>query len=149
MHGDSPYNVMFGPDICGPGTRKVHVIFNYKGKNHLVKKTISCKTDEATHLYTLIVSPDNTYEVQIDGEKADGGSLYDDFDFLEPRQIKDPAVSKPTDWVDEKQIADPEDTKPEDWDQPENIVDPDAEKPDDWDDEMDGEWEAPMVPNPE
>jgi calreticulin len=38
MHGDSPYNVMFGPDICGPGTKKVHVIFSHKGKNHLVKK---------------------------------------------------------------------------------------------------------------
>ena len=38
MHGDSPYNVMFGPDICGPGTKKVHVIFSHKGKNHLIKK---------------------------------------------------------------------------------------------------------------
>ena len=41
MHGDSPYNVMFGPDICGPGTKKVHVIFSHKGKNHLVKKVRS------------------------------------------------------------------------------------------------------------
>ena len=32
-----------GPDICGPGTKKVHVIFGYKGKNHLVKKEIRCK----------------------------------------------------------------------------------------------------------
>lgn len=23
MHGDTPYLVMFGPDICGPGTKKV------------------------------------------------------------------------------------------------------------------------------
>ena len=43
MHGDSPYNIMFGPDICGPGTKKVHVIFNYKGKNLLTKKDIRCK----------------------------------------------------------------------------------------------------------
>ena len=80
MHGESPYNIMFGkqflyvypplscvscvdmshfsysvhllsfllqsfagPDICGPGTKKVHVIFSYKGKNHLVKKEIRCK----------------------------------------------------------------------------------------------------------
>jgi calreticulin len=66
MHGDSPYNIMFGPDICGPGHRKVHVIFSYKGTNHLVKKTISCKSDTLTHLYTLIVNPDNTYEVSCD-----------------------------------------------------------------------------------
>lgn len=43
MNGDSAYNLMFGPDICGPGTKKVHVIFNYKGKNLLVKKDIRCK----------------------------------------------------------------------------------------------------------
>jgi calreticulin len=79
------YNIMFGPDICGPGTRKVHVIFDYKGKKHLVSKTISCKTDEDSHLYTLIVNPDNSYEVQIDGEMADGGALTDDFDFLPPK----------------------------------------------------------------
>merc|ERR1712051_223470 len=29
------------------------------------------------------------------------------------------------------------------------IPDPDASKPDDWDDEDDGEWEAPMVDNPD
>ena len=83
MHGESPYNVMFGkhsyspfflsfleidlhnfsvlnflllfffnlsacpgPDICGPGTKKVHVIFSYKGKNHLIKKEIRCKVGQ-------------------------------------------------------------------------------------------------------
>lgn len=35
------------------------------------------------------------------------------------------------------------------WDKPETIPDPDAKKPDDWDEEMDGEWEPPMVTNPE
>merc|ERR1712096_112201 len=53
-----PYNIMFGPDICGPGTKKVHVIFNYKGKNLLIKKDIRCKDDELTHVYTLIVKSD-------------------------------------------------------------------------------------------
>jgi calreticulin len=149
MNGDSPYNVMFGPDICGPGTRKVHVIFAYNGQNLESKKKIPCKFDELSHLYTLVISPDNTYEVRIDGEKVESGNLEEDFDFLPPKMINDPEVSKPEDWVDEKKIADPEDTKPEDWDQPANIVDPEAEKPEDWDDEMDGEWEAPMIPNPE
>lgn len=43
MDGESPYNIMFGPDICGPGTKKVHVIFNYKGQNLLIKKDVRCK----------------------------------------------------------------------------------------------------------
>ena len=37
----------------------------------------------------------------------------------------------------------------QDWDKSENIPDPDAKKPEDWDEEMDGEWEPPMIPNPE
>merc|ERR1711920_886036 len=36
-----------------------------------------------------------------------------------------------------------------DWVEEEMIVDPDAEKPEDWDDEDDGDWEAPMIPNPD
>merc|ERR1711994_491387 len=149
MHGDSPYNVMFGPDICGPGTKRVHVIFNHKGKNLLTKKEIRCKDDQMTHLYTLIVKPDNTYEVLIDNEKAESGTLEEDWDFLPPKKIKDPEAKKPEDWVDNAKIDDPEDSKPEDWEKPEHIADPDATKPEDWDDEMDGEWEPPQIDNPE
>jgi calreticulin len=149
MHGESPYNIMFGPDICGPGTKKVHVIFNYKGKNLLIKKDIRCKDDVFTHLYTLIVRPDNTYEVKIDNAKVESGKLEDDWDFLKPKKIKDPEAKKPEDWDEREKIDDPDDTKPEDWDKPEHIADPDAKKPDDWDDEMDGEWEPPMIDNPE
>jgi len=149
MHGDSPYLIMFGPDICGPGTKKVHVIFNYKGQNHLVKKDIRCKDDVFTHLYTLIVQPDGSYEVLIDNESAQKGTLEDDWDFLPPKMIKDPEAKKPEDWDERAKIDDPEDSKPEDWEQPEHIADPDATKPEDWDDEMDGEWEPPMIDNPD
>ena len=38
---------------------------------------------------------------------------------------------------------------PQDWDKPEHIPDPDAKKPEDWDEEMDGEWEPPVIQNPE
>ncbi|CAL8108575.1 unnamed protein product [Orchesella dallaii] len=148
MHGDTPYLVMFGPDICGPGTKKVHTIFNYKGKNHLINKDIRCKDDVYTHVYTLIVEPDQTYQVLIDGEKVQSGSLEDDWNFLPPKKIKDPEASKPSDWDDRATIDDPTDSKPEDWDQPEHIADPDATKPEDWDDEMDGEWEPPQIDNP-
>merc|ERR1712172_170462 len=115
MHGDSPYLIMFGPDICGPGTKKVHVIFNHKEKNHLITKEVRCKDDVFTHLYTLIVNPDGTYEVLIDNESAQKGSLEEDWDILPPKLIKDP----------------------------------EANKPEDWDDEMDGEWEPPMIDNPD
>merc|ERR1711970_1361951 len=151
MHGDSEYNIMFGPDICGYSTKKVHVIFNYKGKNHLINKDIKCKDDETTHIYTLIVTPDNKYKVLIDNAEEAAGALEEDWDFLPAKKIKDPEASKPSqdEWDEREEIADPDATKPEDWDKPEHIADPDATKPDDWDDDMDGEWEAPMVDNPD
>lgn len=150
LGGETDYNIMFGPDICGSSNRRVHVILSHKGKGHLIKKTIAPETDEFSHLYTLIINPDNTYEVRIDGKKKEGGSISDDWDILPPKKIKDPKESKPADWVDAKEIADPEDVKPADWDDiPATIVDPDAEKPEDWNDELDGEWEAPVISNPE
>jgi calreticulin len=148
MHGETPYAIMFGPDICGPGTKKVHVIFSYKGKNHLINKEIRCKDDVYTHVYTLEVFADQTYKVLIDGEEAQKGSLEEDWSFLPPKMIKDPEAKKPDDWDDKAQIDDPTDAKPDDWEQPETIADPEAKKPEDWDDEMDGEWEPPMIDNP-
>lgn len=102
----------------------MHVIFSYKGKNHLINKEIRCKDDVFTHFYTLIVQPDNTYEVLIDNEKVESGSLEDDWDFLPPKKIKDPEAKKPEDWDERATIPDPDDSKPEDWDKPEHIPDP-------------------------
>jgi calreticulin len=149
MHGETPYEIMFGPDICGPGTKKVHVIFSYSGKNLLINKDIRCRDDVYTHVYTLIVKPDNTYEVLIDNEKVESGELEADWDFLPPKKIKDPEAKKPEDWDEKATIDDPNDEKPEDWDKPEHIPDPAATKPEDWDDEMDGEWEPAMIDNPD
>jgi len=150
FNGDSVYNIMFGPDICGSSTKRVHLIFNYDGKNHLINKNVPCESDEASHLYTLIVRPDNTYEIRIDNKQKASGKLEDDWDFLAPKKIKDPKISKPKDWVDEKEIADPEDKKPEGYDDvPKEIPDPEADKPEDWDDDLDGEWEPKMIFNPE
>jgi calreticulin len=150
--GDTEYAIMFGPDVCGSSNRKTHVIFNYPPKNDnlLIKKEVRVETDKLTHLYTLVVEPDNTFKVMIDQEVVREGKLEDEFDFLLPKEIKDPEVSKPKDWVDAKKIPDPEDEKPEGYDDiPESIPDPEASKPDDWDDDEDGEWEAPMVDNPD
>lgn len=88
-------------------------------------------------------------QVLINNEEVESGELEADWDFLPPKKIRDPSQSKPEDWDDNATIPDPDDQKPEDWDKPEHIPDPEATKPEDWDDEMDGEWEAPMIDNPE
>merc|ERR1711959_116797 len=149
FQGDSEYNIMFGPDICGSSTKKTHVIFNYKGKNLDKKKEVRAESDTLSHLYTLIVKPDNTYEVQIDMNKVDSGSLAEGWSFLEPKEIRDPDEKKPKDWVDEAEIDDPTDKKPDGYDDIKaKIRTPRPRSPDDWDDESDGTWEAPQVDNP-
>jgi calreticulin len=148
FNGDSPYGIMFGPDICGSSTKRVQAIFR-QGENLLKKSDLSCPDDEFTHTYVLVVNPDDTYDIRIDGKSEASGNLKDDWDFEKPKKIKDPKAKKPSDWVDSEHMDDPEDKKPADWDnEPEKIVDPDATKPEDWDDEEDGAWEAPLIDNP-
>jgi calreticulin len=150
FNGDAKYNVMFGPDICGAGHRIVHFILNKRGENRLIKRNVNAENDEFTHTYTAVLNKDNTYAIYIDGEKKQDGAIEDDWNILPPKQINDPAQSKPADWVDEAMIDDPEDKKPADWDSvPAEISDPDAKKPEDWDSDLDGTWEAPKTPNPE
>lgn len=146
----TPYNIMFGPDKCGY-TKRTHLIFSYKGKNVLKKSDLAYKQEgEGTsHVYRLILKPDNTAKVEIDGEKIYEGSLKEDWELLAPKEIKDPDDKKPSDWVDDSMMDDPEDKKPDGWVEEKKIVDAKATKPDDWDDEEDGEWEAPVIDNPE
>lgn len=78
--------------------------------------------DEFTHLYTLIVRSDNTYEVKIDNKRVEGGSLEDDWDFLPPKEIPDPEAKKPEDWDDRPKIDDPDATKPEVYTAIQNVI---------------------------
>ncbi|KAK9518508.1 hypothetical protein VZT92_023814 [Zoarces viviparus] len=181
LFGDkTPYTIMFGPDKCGE-EYKLHFIFRHKNpktgeyeEKHAKKPDSDLRTyytDKKTHLYTLVVNPDNTFEVLVDQTVVNSGSLLTDMTpAVNPAaEIEDPDDQKPEDWDERPKIQDPAATKPEDWDEdapaqipdedavkpdgwlddePEYIGDPDAVKPEDWDEDMDGEWEAPQVPNP-
>jgi len=172
----TPWVIMFGLDLTCPGT-KVHFIFRHKSpktgeieEKHL-KVPPRPSIEKFTNLYTLIVHPNNTYNVLINGESDKTGSLLEDFEppVNPPKEIDDSEDKKPEDWVDEAQISDPDATKPDDWDEdapyeipdedavkpedwldsePLTIPDPDAVKPEEWDDEEDGDWVAPTIPNP-
>jgi len=173
---DTRYVIMFGPDRCG-ATNKVHFILQHKSPKTGKWEEKHCKDapaaphDLLTHLYTLIIKPDNTFEIQIDGEKKTSGNLLNTMEppVNPPKEIDDPEDSKPGDWADEAKIDDPASSKPDDWDEDaprqiddpkaskpsgwnddaeKKIPDPDAKVPADWDEEEDGEWEAPIIDNP-
>uniref|UniRef100_A0A8C8DIT3 Calmegin n=1 Tax=Oryzias sinensis TaxID=183150 RepID=A0A8C8DIT3_9TELE len=180
FHDRTPYTIMFGPDKCGEDY-KLHFIFRHKNplnkdmeEKHAKRADVDLKkfyTDKKTHLYTLVLNPDNSYEMFIDQSSVSRGSLLQDVvpPVNPPKEIDDPHDSKPDDWDERAKIPDPEAEKPDDWDEdapakvedpdavkPEGwlddelefVADPTAEKPEDWDEEMDGEWEAPQIPNP-
>lgn len=92
-------------------------------------------------------SPDNTYEVLVNGNSESSGSLLEDFNppVNPEKEIDDKDDFKPEDWVDEKKISDPEAKKPEDWDEdaPYEIEDLEAERPEGW---LDDEPES--IPDP-
>jgi len=150
--GDSDYAVMFGPDLCGYDISRIHSIFTHEGENLLREPDVKleyAEKNEFTHLYTLVVHPDDTYEILLDLEERVSGNLDEDWGFPS-KTIPDPSDTKPEDWVDEPMIDDPEDVKPEGYDDiPAQVPDPEAEMPEDWDEEDDGEWEPPMIDNPE
>jgi len=148
--GPTPYKIMFGPDICGYDVARIHGIFTWQGKNLLRQPDIGLEYDEKneyTHLYTLVVKPDNSYAVYLDLKEKSSGSLHEYWDF--PNKTRDdPSDKKPQDWVDVKKIDDPTKTKPSDWVDEQRVRDPDAQQPSEWDEEEDGIWEAPMIDNP-
>ena len=150
--GDTPYSIMFGPDLCGYDISRIHLIFEHEGENLLkdddIKLDYSDK-DEFTHLYTLVLKPSGDFEVFFDQKSKAAGKLEDFWKFPK-KEIKDPDQSKPSDWVDDKKIPDPDAKKPDGYDDiPAEIPDPEAEKPEDWDDDEDGAWEPPMIDNPD
>ncbi|KAJ6737703.1 CALRETICULIN AND CALNEXIN [Salix viminalis] len=92
--GDTSYSIMFGPDICGYSTKKVHAILNYNETNHLIKKEVPCETDQLSHVYTFIIRPDATYSILIDNG-------YDDI----PKELPDPDAKKCfTDYKDDPEL---------------------------------------------
>ncbi|XP_004643682.1 calmegin isoform X1 [Octodon degus] len=171
---------MFGPDKCGEDY-KLHFIFRYRHpktgvfeEKHAKPPNVDLKkffTDRKTHLYTLVMNPDDTFEILIDQILINKGNLLEDVvpPVNPPKEIDDPNDIKPDEWDERLKIPDPAAIKPEDWDEdepaqiedtsavkpqgwldnePKFIPNPDAKKPDDWNEDMDGEWEAPHILNP-
>ncbi|MEE6512799.1 hypothetical protein FKM82_020024, partial [Ascaphus truei] len=180
FHDRTPYTIMFGPDKCGEDY-KLHLIFRHKNpligdfdEKHAKRPEVDLKKyfkDKKTHLYTLVLKPDNTFEMLIDQTVVSQGSLLEDVipPLNPPKEIDDPNDKMPNEWDERAKISDPNAIKPEDWDEggpveiedvnavkpegwlddePRLISDINAQRPSDWNDEMDGEWEAPLVPNP-
>jgi len=179
FYDKTSFSVMFGPDKCG-SDNKFHFIVRFKNpvtgkfeEKHAKKSDFQSTvfSDGNSHLYTLVVNPDNTYKMLIDQKEVSSGHLLQDLEpaIVPPKEIVDPEDKKPESWDEREKIVDENAVKPDDWDEnePEKVVDteatmpegwlvdepdmvpdPEAVRPDDWDNDTDGEWEAPKIENP-
>jgi len=143
-------------------------------EKHLASPPQPDVTAKTTHLYTAIIGTDNTVKILVDNVEKVSASLLSETDFkppvTPPKMIDDPEDKKPENWIDEPKMDEPGATKPDDWDEdaptqipdpksskpsswlddaPDMVPDPASSVPDDWDADEDGEWEAPMIKNPD
>jgi len=148
--GETPFNIMFGPDRCH-SLGRTHVVFQYEGKSVPKKYDIGWKQDPQFRntLYRLAIFPNNTARVDIDMEKRYIGDMRNDWEIIEPKRIPDPDDEMPLDWHVEPMIDDPTDKQPEKWTDERRIEDMDAKPPVDWDEDVDGRWLRPHKDNPE
>lgn len=172
----SPYRIMFGPDVCGAITNKVHFIIHRFGTEHqLINTPFPPEPDFKSNLYTLIIHPNQNFEIRVNGVVRRAGSLLDDEMFEPPLQgpltVPDPEDEVPEDWDSRRLIPDPKETeKPKNWYDTENaliynqharkpakwneskplfVKDLSQPKPKTWNDETDGEWPGMVKLNPE
>ena len=149
FNSDSPYYLMFGPDVCKPNAHKLMFLINRNGTNYDIHHLVDVFHDELTHSYTLIIFANRSYEVRLDGEKAIAGNLDHDFETSGTALIADPEDLMPEDWDNREEIPDPEDFKPETWDDREAIPDPNAAQPPEWREHIQGKWTPPFIQNPD
>ncbi|KAJ3028639.1 UNVERIFIED_CONTAM: hypothetical protein HDU68_001220 [Siphonaria sp. JEL0065] len=162
----TPYTIMFGPDRCGE-TNKFHFIFRHQNpvskewEEKYMKSVVTAKVDKLSNVYTLVIRPNQSFEVLVNGESQKKGSLLKDVEppVNPPKLIDDPKDQKPEDWIENAKIPDPDATKPADWDEsaPREIVDEDATVGvflssfvvSVLDLKFLGKWKAPIIDNPD
>lgn len=145
FNSKTPFQVMFGPDVCG-ANNKIHFIINRESpithkveEKHMTNPPLA-RINDLTTLYTLIIKKNQDFEIRVNGKVAKAGNLLDDGIFepslTPPEKIDDENDMKPWLWDDGKYIPDPERSeKPDDYDQKyasHEIPDPQATKPEDW-----------------
>lgn len=141
-----PYEVMFGPDICGSQNRVLFYIKREKGNAYFHSKLRTppmARTGELSTLYTLVLKSNYNMEIRINGEVAKAGNLLNSPNFMEPplsppQYTIDVSATKPDDWDDRRYIFDEDVKKPEDYDRLHNtmwIPDPSVKKPEGWNDD--------------
>lgn len=142
----SPFQVRFGPDICGAENKVDLALRRVVDANPVIGVLSNpplARRNLLTNLYTLIIRRNRDVEIRINGEVAHAGNLCEPRDFMTPSlekmpYIEDPSAVKPADWDDREYIIDESTPKPADYDETYGstwIPNPEIKKPEGWNDD--------------
>ncbi|KAH7825748.1 putative calreticulin family protein [Monocercomonoides exilis] len=87
---DTPFFIQFGPDYCGSKDSIIFIIQKINPKTNeivahqLTKNIPSGFSTNFSHLYSLCLSADDTFEIMVDGKSVLQGSLHDKTLFSPP-----------------------------------------------------------------
>mmetsp|Transcript_88161 Transcript_88161/g.139370 ORF Transcript_88161/g.139370 Transcript_88161/m.139370 type:complete len:501 (+) Transcript_88161:65-1567(+) len=149
---DTPYLIMFGPDVCGYDP--AHTLLTFKAPHENVPlrkklKTMIFDHEKFTRFYTLHVRPDDTYTLYLDFKPMIEGHMRNTHNFPS-ETMDDPKDKKPRKWDDREKIPHPKHkNKPEDWHDEKLISDPESKMPAAWDEQEDGPWRPAKIKNPQ
>lgn len=141
----TPFEIMFGPDICGSESRVIFLVKTKVGTETVesrIRNLPMARNNPVSHLYTLVLRKNYDVEIRIDGDVAKAGNLFTPHFMVPPlgtpEYIEDVDAQKPLDWDERRYIADESVSKPADWDISEGamwIPDPKVRKPAGWNDD--------------
>ncbi|SGZ49670.1 CIC11C00000003959 [Sungouiella intermedia] len=157
FNDETPFEVMFGPDICG-SENKVYFIVKKKVGDEVIESKLRtppmARNNQLSNLYTLVIRKNLDVELRINGEVAKAGNVLNTPHFMEPpltlpELIPDTNAVQPEDWDDRRYIFDQSAEKPADWDLKHGLMwvpNPDVVKPSLWNDD---ENEEEFIRNPD
>jgi len=147
---NTPYLIMFGPDVCGYDP--AHTLLTFRAPHEHVplrtkKKTAVFEHEKFTRFITLHMRADDTYTLYTDFKPMIEGHMRVTHAFP-TETMDDPEDKKPRKWDDREKIPHPKHKKkPEDWHDEKYITDPLSKMPPAWDEQEDGPWKPATIAN--
>ena len=146
----SAYEISFGPDFDDWDRHHLELKVVRNKTEYVSTKPVLAFEDQLSHVYTLVIFANQTYQIRKDNFVDIEHTMEEDFNYCQPPRIEDPFDIKPEDWEDHAEMDDPDDLPPEEFrDVPRFIPNPNVKKPSVWDDARDGKWVQPLIPNPD
>ena len=88
INESTPYEISFGPNSGSTSTKRhFDYYMHFLNGTYQCKKMLHCIYDKYTHMFTLVIRPNNTAQILVDGEVIHENYLKEDFDVLGPRLV--------------------------------------------------------------